>query len=243
MWYRGLVTEVSSHPDSSKWIFLFYIVIYDSQQRSIWYHCTHQNNGGDLETPEYCSRKASGKEIQIWNNPVCFLTQRLLQWGHLFLCVLFIVFIASVRHAQLRIQTPARRPPTNFFHTSHASAAWADTRERDILIIICQLMSAEWNSKMEKCSQVAYKRWIVRIDFLEVVKRRYLVWISEVAARLGGSRTGILWEESKGANIMEGLQYAVSCHGVRVLFQCHPLPSTPSWEIPKSSVALKALPI
>lgn len=95
--------------------FSFILFIYGSLLRSIWYHCTHQNNGGDSETPGYCSKKASGKEIQIWNNPVCFLIQRHLQWGHLFLCVLFIVFIASARHAQLRIQTPTRRPPINFF--------------------------------------------------------------------------------------------------------------------------------
>lgn len=111
--------------------FSFILFIYGSQQRSIWYHCTHQNNGGDLEIAGYCSRNASGKEIQIWNNPVCFLTQPLLQWGHLFLCVLFIVFIASARHAQLRIQTPTRGPPINFFCMSHASAARADARERE----------------------------------------------------------------------------------------------------------------
>lgn len=149
-------------------ISLLYFFIYGSPRRSIWCRCTHQNNGGDLETPGYCSRKASGKEIQIWNNPVCFLAQRLLQWGHLFLCVLFIVFIASAGHAQLCIQTPTRRPPINFFlrvPCLYRLSRYDRERERDIFIIVCQLMSAEWNSKMEKCSQVAYKRWIVRIDF------------------------------------------------------------------------------
>lgn len=54
--------------------------------------------------------------------------------------------------------------------------------------------------------------------FLEVVKRGFLVWISEVAVRL---KDRALWEESEGANIMEELQYAASRHSVKVLFQSH----------------------